>query len=94
MKKVFLTVLTVVLFSVSGWANTVQLESEKDINLNFLLNNDCYHCIAQADALDDGSDRTNRTWMKNVDACRVSSGCDQDYQDQIGSVKKPSLSIN
>lgn len=71
MKKVFLFLfLSVIGTFVYANNSTVIVEKSSD---NFILNGDCGGCIAWADSRDDGSDRTNRRWQKDLDDCRASS---------------------
>lgn len=37
------------------------------------ISGDCGGCIAYADSLDDGRDRTLQKWKKNLEDCRASS---------------------
>ncbi|RBA29650.1 hypothetical protein [Flavobacterium tibetense] len=76
--------VALVAFSFAGMAN--EIEDKKLIDETELVN--CDHCYAYADSLDDGSDRTNQTWMRNVDACRTSNGCEAEF---AGLIKKKSI---
>jgi len=81
MKKFIFSAVALVAFSFTGMANEVE-DKESTI-----LNDDCNHCTAYADSLDDGRDRTGVTWMKNVDACRVANGCEADYTKTIKRIQ-------
>lgn len=77
MKKFMFSAFALVAFSFAGMANEVE---EKE---SVILNDDCNHCYEYADSLDDGRDRTNQTWMRNVDACRTSNGCKAEFSKLI-----------
>ncbi|WP_445722751.1 hypothetical protein [Flavobacterium sp.] len=78
MKKLGFSIIAVVAFSFAGMANetnekTVETNKEKKEIVG------CDHCYDHADSLDDGSDRSNQKWMKNVDGCRTSNGCEAEF---------------
>jgi hypothetical protein len=82
MKKMIFSAVALVAFSFAGMANEIE-EKKVEIKENEAnLTIGCDHCYDYADSLDDGSDRTNQTWMRNVDACKVSNGCEPVFTKQ------------
>ena len=74
MKKMIFSAVALVVFSFAGMANEIE---EKKVETKEALG--CDHCYDYADSKDDGSDRTGRKWMKNVDACKTSNGCPAEF---------------
>ena len=83
-KKVLFSAVALVAFSFAGMANNEVKEVEKEFDSNQNLEAvGCDHCYDYADSLDDGSDRTNQKWMRNVDRCRASNGCEAEFTKLI-----------
>ena len=78
--------VALVAFSFAGMANTGGEEKLESKTLTKIENSDCDGCWAYADSLDDGKDRTNQKWMKNVDSCLVANGCEPQHTHLIKDI--------
>jgi hypothetical protein len=82
-KKVFFCAVALVAFSVSSMANEIEEKKVEEINNNAETTIGCDHCYDYADSLDDGTDRTNKKWMRNVDKCKVTNGCEAVFTELL-----------
>ncbi|WP_445714465.1 hypothetical protein [Flavobacterium sp.] len=76
--------VALIAFSFAGMAN--EIEEKKNENKADKENETsigCDHCYDYADSLDDGTDRTNKKWMRNVDNCKVANGCEAVFTELL-----------
>ena len=90
MKKLVFSAIALVAFTTVSFANNT-VEQKNEAKNNQVIEQDdtlgCDHCYDYADSLDDGSDRTNQTWMRNVDSCRTSNGCEAEFTKLIKKIE-------
>ena len=85
MQKMIFSAIALVAFSFAGMANEMDEKKVEERNKNAETSIGCEHCYDYADSLDDGSDRTNQTWLNNLNACKTANGCEPELPKKITS---------